>query len=262
MYRNSYFLAILCFSITQVNASVIDQSEVEFSGYVIEESPRWLWNVNNSHYVWDVDVDNAKIDTRGWQIFNLEEKGKVNIIEGYLKKIAQNGGVGMTPEITFSSDGKVIYSNWGDFNKNSKTHIPVKNAITGEIIGELSFTIDDALVVAQGSMVKPDFNDVQYVKQIQGIAVVRDGGSVYKELSSDQKNTLISLLQKNENSINADFSFSFKGEKLAKSVLSDNSYTLIASAYSCQLSDFELSWPQEKIPTLWQARLTVSVTIQ
>ncbi|WP_270827339.1 fimbrial protein [Aeromonas sp. Y318-1] len=238
-------------------AVVLDQGEIAFAGYIVDEGPRWVWQMASSDQVWDVDTDDAHVDVRGWQIFSLSGRGSLPFLEGHLRKVAERGGVGMTPSVTFSANGVVLSTGTGPLV--TRTAIPVKDVQTGEAVGQLAFTLEQALVVAQGRGA-PDEASADRDLGLAGMALVTEAvsGAPGPTLAA----RLSTLMGMNEGSAQVSMPLTLQGERVSRQVLADNRVPMLGGAYASQLSDFELSWPQESVPAQWRATLNVAVTIQ
>ena len=240
-----------------VHAAPLDQGEVTFSGYIVDEGPRWLWQLASPDQVWDVNTDDARLDARGWQVFDLSGQTTLPFLQGHLRKVATRGGAGMTPTVSFAADGAPLSLAAGP--GGNRTAIAVKDVETGEAIGQLAFTLEQALVVAQGQ-VTPNADSHDRHLGLTGMALVAEGAG--QAVSAGLASTLTTLMTMNEGYQLAGIPLTLNGEQVPRQVLADNRVPLLGGAYASQLSDFELSWPQEQVPSQWRATLSVSVTIQ
>lgn len=257
MSRVGCLLLLLPCLIGAAHGAVLDQGDIELSGYIIDEGPRWVWQLASPDQVWDINADDARLDARGWQVFSLPGQRALPFLQGHLRKVATRGGAGMTPTVNFSADGAPLVVGAGA--GASRTAIVVNDAETGESIGKLAFTLEQALVVAQGRGTSSADSHDRYLG-LRGMALVGEG--VGQGVSAGLASTLTTLMTMNEGHQLADIPLTFDGEQVPRQVLADNRVPLLGGAYASQLSDFELSWPQERVPSQWRATLSVSVTIQ
>ena len=265
MTRTGFLCLLLWCAASPAFATILDQGEVEFSGYVIDEAPRWLWQVASPDQVWDVDVADARPDAQGNQIFSLQDKGTLAFLEGHLKKVADRGGAGMTPLINFSSEGTQLTPVAGAGSSQSnrmRTSVPVRNAQTGELVGQLSFTLEQGLVLAQGNALPILEGGTDRKLGLSGMALVSGDGGQTDAVPTSLMSRLAVLMGMNNGVETAQVPLTWQGEHVARQVLADSHVPLLAAAYASQLSDFSLSWPQDKVPSRWRASLSVTVTLR
>lgn len=264
MNRTGVLCLLLCCAATPAFAAVLDQGEVEFSGYVIDEAPRWTWQIASPDPVWNVDVDDARVDPQGSQVFSLKDKGALAFLEGHLKKVADRGGAAMTPVISFMSDGAPLQMAAGGGSSQDarlRASVPVHNADTGESIGQLSFTLEQGMVLAQGkTLPAPGSQDRSL--GLSGMALVSGDGGQSGEIMPSLMSRLSVLIGMNNGSEHAGIPLVWKGEFVPRQVLADSHVPQLAAAYASQLSDFTLSWPQDRVPSRWRASLSVTVTVR
>lgn len=253
MLRHLLLSIIMLFPVW-AEATEVDRGEVEFSGYVIDKAARWVWQIATPDQTWDVDVADSIIDAQGNQVFSFTQKGTLPFLEGHLKEVAERGGSDMTPEIIFSSGGMPLaFTGGGAQSSRVHTFVPVRNADTGDEIGRLSFVLEKGMAIAQGRI-----ND--HAGKYPGLTGVAFTSA--DELSPGLTGRLLSLLMMNKGSDTAGIPGVLQGGSVSPLILSDNNLTNFAAAWASQLSDFRLSWPREKLPSRWQATLSVMVTLQ
>lgn len=263
MTRTAVLCLLLPWIVNPVYAAVLDQGEVEFSGYVIDEAPRWAWQIASPDLVWDVDVADARPDAQGNQVFSLKGKGDVPFLEGHLKKVADRGGAGMTPVMSFMSEGAPLSVAAGSVqDAHFRASVPVRNADTGETAGQLSFTFDQGMVLAQGTHLPAIEGSSDRHLGLTGMALVAADGGQVEEIPAPLMNRLAVLMAMNGNSEVAGIPLTWKGEHVPRQVLADSHVPQLAGAYASKLSDFTLSWPQDKVPSRWRASLSVTVTLR
>lgn len=264
MSRTGLFCLVLCCSGVPAVAAVLDQGDVEFSGVVIDEAPRWTWQIASPDQVWNVDVDDARTDAQGNQVFNLNDKGTLPYLEGHLKEVAVQGGAGMTPVISFMSDGaplQMVAGEGGSQDTQFRAQVTVHNADTGEPAGQLSFTLEQGLVLTQGKN-QLTADTAPRNLGLSGLALVTGDGGMRGDVPTSLMNRLVALVRMNRGSEAAGIPISWSGERVPLQVLSDTHVHYLAAAYASQLSGFTLSWPQEKVPSTWRASLGVTVTLR
>ncbi len=250
---------ILCFSFSlSVNANILDGGEIQFNGFVTDESPKWTWQISSPDQTWAVDTADARTEN-GQLVFNLRDKGVLPFLEGYLYEVAERGGPGFTPFITFSSNGQpfTVTEGNGTSAQHFRASVPVREPETGKVSGQLSFTLNQGMAVSAGrqedgvsvpagmSLVSgPSVTDVQSGSLPQGL-----------------KSRLSSLLLMNQNFGNG-MNAVDNGQVISQGVLADGRVMNLAAAYASAVSDFELRLPAEGTPAAWQAGLNVTVTVQ
>jgi hypothetical protein len=265
MTRTGFLCLLLCCTASSTFAAVLDQGELQFSGYVIDEAPRWLWQVASPDQVWDVDVADAHLDAQGNQVFSLQDKGPLAFLEGHLKKVADRGGAGMTPVISFSSEGTPLTPVTGGGSAQDarlRTSVAVHNAQTGELIGQLSFTLEQGMVLAQGGALPALEGGTDRKLGLSGMALVSGDGAQTADIPTSLMSRLAVLMGMNNGVESAAIPLTWQGEHIARQVLADSHVPLLAAAYASQLSNFTLSWPQDKVPSRWRASLSVTVTLR
>lgn len=265
MTRTGFLCLLLFCAASPTLAAILDQGELEFSGYVIDEAPRWLWQVASPDQVWDVDVANARLDAQGNQVFSLPDKGTLAFLEGHLKKVADRGGAGMTPVISFSSEGTPLTPVAGGGSLQDtrlRASVPVRNAQTGELAGQLSFTLEQGMVLAQGHALPTLDGETDRHLGLSGMALVSGDGGQTGDVPTSLMSRLAVLMGMNNGVETAGIPLTWQGEHIPRQVLADSHTPLLAAAYASQLSNFTLSWPQDKVPSNWRASLSVTVTLR
>lgn len=253
-------LALLLYT-ALATADVLDGAEVRFLGRVTDEGPRWTWQVASADQTWAVDTADAR--TAGDQlVFNLANRGHLLFLEGRLYKVAESGGPGFSPLVTFSANGQpLMLPGGGDTSRGRfRAAVPAINPENGEVTGSLSFTLEQGLAASFGqpSGVNAISTGAPGMSLLTGGAVTQlppDG------LSGGLMNRLSSLLLMTQG-WGAGMSAVSNGQVLSQSVLSAGNVTNIAAAYTSSLSDFQLTLPASDTPAFWQARLGVTVTVQ
>lgn len=246
-----------CYSVTS-HAHILDGSEVQFSGLVTDYAPKWTWQISSPDQSWSVYAANAK--KKGEQlIFDLQDRGTLPFLEGHLQEVAERGGSGLTPVITFSSSGQplAVVDGINPDDQRYRASVPVRNSDNGHVVGQLVFILEQGMAISTGHQ-----EDGALVPA--GMSLVSgQGGSVVQNgrLSQGMMSRLSALLLMN-GGFGQGMSTSYSGQVISKEVLADERVTNLAAAYSSALSEFELYLPAEGTPTRWQAGLTVTVTVQ
>lgn len=251
-----FILVSLCLS--NVQAAILDGGEIQFSGVVTDEAPKWTWQISSIDQSWNVDKADGRLDN-GKLIFNLKDKGSLPFLQGHLKEIAERGGVGFSPFIFFSSRG-VPFSvkNGGDTTlQNFRTSVPVRNPETGKVVGELFFTLDQAMAVSADNQTQGIYIP-HGMSLVSGLTVTAvQSGMLKPEL----KKVLSTLLLMNKGLTNG-MSIVDNRQVISQGILANGQATNLAAAYTSTISDFELHFPAEDIPSQWQAGLNVTVNVQ
>lgn len=251
-------IMVVLFYMTTSRADIIDGGEIQFHGFVTDEAPKWTWQIGSSEQSWAVDTADARVQS-GQFIFDLHDKGSLPFLEGHLFEVAERGGPGFTPFVSFSSNGQPFTVTDGNSTtaQHFRASVPVSNPENGQVTGRLYFTINQGMAVSTG---------VQEggVSVPAGMSLV-SGQSVTNvqsdSLPQELKNRLSSLLLMNQN-FGAGMSAVDNGQVISQGVLSDGRVTNLAAAYASSVSDFELHLPAEGTPAQWQAKLNVTVTVQ
>ena len=243
-----------CFSY----AEILDGGEIQFNGFVTDESPKWTWQISSPEQTWAVDTADAHKEN-GQLVFNLRNKGGLQFLEGHLYEVAERGGPGFTPFITFSSNGQpfVVKEGSGTTAQCFRASVPVRDPETGHVSGQLSFTLNQAMAVSAGR--QEDEVSVPVGMSLvsgQSVTDVQSG-----RLPQGLKARLSSLLLMNQNFGNG-MNAVDNGQVISQGVLADGRVMNLAAAYASVVSDFELRLPAEGTPAAWQAGLNVTVTVQ
>lgn len=101
----SALAALALFYSAAPRAGILDGGEIQFHGLVTDEAPKWTWQVGSPDQTWAVDTADARTES-GQLVFDLRGKGSLPFLEGHLYEVAERGGPGFTPFITFSSNGQ------------------------------------------------------------------------------------------------------------------------------------------------------------
>lgn len=251
-------IAFIVFYSSLVRACVLDGGEIQFNGFVTDEAPKWTWQINSPDQTWAVDTADARIENRQL-VFDLSNKGDLPFLEGHLYEVAERGGPGFTPFVTFSSNGQpfTVTDGSGTSAQHFRASVPVRDPETGNVSGQLSFTLNQGMAVSVGR--QEDGASVPTGMSLvsgQSVTDVQPGS-----LPQGLRNRLSALLLMNQNFGNG-MSAMDNGQVISQGVLADGRVMNLAAAYASAVSDFELRLPTEGTPARWQAGLNVTVTVQ
>lgn len=236
----------------------LDGGEIQFNGFVTDDAPKWTWQISSPNQAWAVDTADARTEN-GQLIFDLRRKGALPFLEGHLHEVAERGGPGFTPIITFSSNGQSfnVMEGSGTSAQYFRASVPVYDPDTGNASGQLSFTLNQGIAVSVGAQ-----EEVRTVPA--GMSLV-SGQSVTDVQSGTLpqwlKNRLSTLLLMNQGFGNG-MSATDNGQVISQGVLADGRVMNLAASYASAVSDFELRLQAENTPFRWQAGLNVTVTVQ
>ncbi|TLI90782.1 F4 (K88) fimbria minor subunit FaeH [Escherichia sp. E4736] len=239
-------------------ADILDGGEIQFNGFVTDETPKWTWQINSPDQSWAVDTADARTEN-GQLVFNLSDKGTLSFLEGHLHEVAERGGPGFTPFITFSSNGQpfTVTEGSGTSAQHFRASVPVRDPETGNVSGQLSFTLNQGMAVSAGR--QEDGASVPAGMSLvsgQSVTDVQPGS-----LPQGVKNRLSTLLLMNQNFGNG-MNAVDNGQVINQGVLANGRVMNLAAAYASAVSDFELRLPAEGTPARWQAGLNVTITVQ
>ncbi|ATI65969.1 F4 (K88) fimbria minor subunit FaeH [Edwardsiella tarda] len=254
----SAIISVALFYSMASHADILDGGEIQFNGFVTDEAPKWTWQISSPGQTWAVDTADARTE-RGQLVFDLRDKGPLPFLEGHLYEVAERGGPGFTPFITFSSNGQpfAVKEGRGTTAQRFRASVPVRDPETGNVSGQLSFTLNQGMAVSAGR--QEDGAPLSAgMSQVSGQSVtdVQPGS-----LPQGLKARLSSLLLMNQNFGN-DMNAVDNGQVISQGVLADGRVMNLAAAYASAVSDFELRLPAEGTPARWQAGLNVTVTVQ
>lgn len=264
MYKRLFYYAAGLFSLlyaSVVAADVLDGGEIRFHGEVTDEGPRWTWQVATSDQNWVVDTADART-LSGKLIFDLSTKGELPFLVGRLHEVADQGGPGFSPLVSFSSQGQsFLLPDGGNTTQGRfKAAVPVTDPETGKSVGQLSFMVEQGLAATfggqQSSSGESGISPGMALLVGDVVTHLPTGG-----LSQGVMNHLSSLLQMTPGWGNG-MSAVFNGQVLPQGFLSSSRVTNIATAYASVLSGFQLTLLADDTPAHWQARLSVTVTVQ
>lgn len=239
-------------------AEILDGGEVQFNGLVTDEAPRWTWQVSSPDQSWAVDTADARTEN-GQLVFDLRHKGTLPFLEGHLHEVAERGGPGFTPFISFSSDGQPFSVTDGGSTtaQHFRATVPVRNPENGHVAGQLSFTLDQGMAVSAG--VQEDGASLPAgMSLVNGQSV---SGVQAATLPQWLKTRLSTLLLMNRGFGNG-MSATDNGQVISQGVLADGHVMNLAASYASAVSGFELRLPAEGTPSRWQAGLSVTATVQ
>lgn len=251
-------ISVVLFYSAAPRADILDGGEIQFNGFVTDEAPKWTWQISTPDQTWAVDTADARTEN-GQLIFDLRDKGALPFLEGHLYEVAERGGPGFTPFITFSSNGQpfTVTEGSGTTAQHFRAAVPVRDPETGNVSGQLSFTLNQGMVVSAGR--QEDGVSVPAGMSLvsgQSVTDVQSG-----TLPQGLKARLSSLLLMNQDFGN-DMSAVDNGQVINQGVLADGRMMNLAASYASAVSDFELRLPAEGTPATWQAGLNVTVTVQ
>ncbi|EKK5946240.1 F4 (K88) fimbria minor subunit FaeH [Salmonella enterica] len=257
-YIVSALISVALFYSAAPCAEVLDGGEIQFNGFVTDEAPKWTWQISSPDQSWAVDTADARSEN-GQLVFDLRDKGALPFLEGYLHEVVERGGPGFTPFITFSSNGQpfTVVEGSGTTAQRFRASVPVRDPETGNVSGQLSFTLNQGMAVSAGT--QDDGVSVPAgMSQVSGQSVseVQPGS-----LPQGLKARLSSLLLMNQNFGNG-MSAVDNGQVISQGILADGRVMNLAASYASVVSDFELRLPAEGTPARWQAGLNVTVTVQ
>ncbi|MFL9144249.1 F4 (K88) fimbria minor subunit FaeH [Escherichia coli] len=250
-------IMVLFYSVT-LSANILDGGEIQFNGFVTDEAPKWTWQISSQDQTWAVDTADARAEN-GMLVFDLRDKGALPFLEGHLHEVAERGGPGFTPFISFSSNGQpfTITEGNGVSAQRFRASVPVRDPETGNVSGQLSFTLNQGMAVSAGR--QDDGASVPAgMSLVSGQSVTNvQPGSLPQKLKA-RLSYLLLMNQNFGNGMNA----VDNGQVISQGVLADGRVMNLAAAYASSVSDFELRLPAEGTPAAWQAGLNVTVTVQ
>ena len=248
---------VLFYSLHAFSSTILDGGEIRFRGYVIDDGPKWRWRVASNDKVWNVDVSDS-LQKGSALIFNLKNKGVIPFLEGYLNEVAERGGPGLIPYISYSTgEGELkVYEGSDTTNQRFRAGVPVYNPGTGKAVGELIFTVEQGMAVTIGHQ----FNNTRalygkYFVSGDSVSIVQP-----EKLPAGLVSRLSNLLLMNKGFGNEMVSI-LTSKVIPQGVLTDMTVENIAAAFASVLSDFELHLPLEETPDKWYAKLNVTVTV-
>ncbi len=254
----SAIISVVLFYSVAPHADILDGGEIQFNGFVTDESPKWTWQISSPDQTWVVDTTDARTEN-GQLVFNLRDKGALPFLEGHLHEVAERGGPGFTPFITFSSNGQpfAVKEGSGTTAQRFRASVPVRDPETGNVSGQLSFTLNQGVAVSAGA--QEEGATVPAGMSLVGGQSVTDvqSGTLPQGLKT-RLSTLLLMNQGVGNGMNA----VDNGQVISQGVLADGRVMNLAAAYASVVSDFELRLPAEGTPAAWQAGLNVTVTVQ
>lgn len=254
----SALISVALFYSAAPRADILDGGEIQFNGFVTDEAPKWTWQISSPDQTWAVDIADARTEN-GQLVFDLRDKGALPFLEGYLHEVAERGGPGFTPFITFSSGGQPfnVKEGSGTTAQHFRASVPVRDPGNGNVTGQLSFTLNQGMAFSAGTQ-------EEGASVPAGMSLV-SGQSVTevqsKSLSQGLKNRLSSLLLMNKG-FGSGMSTVDNGQVISQGVLADGRVMNLAASYASAASDFELRLPTEGTPAMWQAGVSVTVTVQ
>ncbi|EFY7012986.1 fimbrial protein [Escherichia coli] len=252
------FSVFILFYSSWGHSAILDGGEIQFHGFVTDETPKWTWQIGSSEQSWAVDTADARAEN-GQLIFDLHDKGSLPFLEGHLFEVAERGGPGFTPFVSFSSNGQpfTVMNGNSATAQHFRASVPVSNPENGQVTGKLYFTLNQGMAVSTGVQ-DGSVSVPAGMSLVSGQSVTNvQSGSLPQEL----KNRLSSLLLMTQK-FGGGMSAVDNGQVISQGVLSDGRVTNLAAAYASSVSDFELHLPAEGTPAQWQAKLNVTVTVQ
>ncbi|EFB7641919.1 TPA: F4 (K88) fimbria minor subunit FaeH [Escherichia coli] len=254
----SAILSIALFYSAAPHADILDGGEIQFNGFVTDEAPKWTWQISSPDQTWAVDTADARTEN-GQLVFDLRDKGALPFLEGHLHEVAKRGGPGFTPFITFSSNGQpfTVTEGNGTSAQHFRATVPVRDPETGNVSGQLSFTLNQGMAVSAGR--QEDGASVPVgMSLVSGQSMTDVQSGTLPQGLKARLSSLLLMTQNFGNGMNA----VDNGQVISQGVLADGRVMNLAAAYTSAVSDFELRLPAEGTPAAWQAGLNVTVTVQ
>ncbi|HAX5046620.1 TPA: F4 (K88) fimbria minor subunit FaeH [Escherichia coli] len=251
-------IVFIWFYSSLVYASVLDGGEIQFNGFVTDDAPKWTWQISSPDQTWAVDTADARAEN-GQLVFNLRDKGALPFLEGYLHEVAERGGPGFTPFITFSSNGQpfTVTEGYGTSAQHFRASVPVRDPETGNVSGQLSFTLNQGMAVSAGAQ-EEGATVPAGMSLVSGQSVTDVQSGTLPQWLKTRLSTLLLMNQGFGNGMSA----ADNGQVISQGILADGRVMNLAAAYASAVSDFELRLPAEGTPAAWQAGLNVTVTVQ
>ncbi|EOK4301181.1 F4 (K88) fimbria minor subunit FaeH [Escherichia coli] len=239
-------------------ADILDGGEIQFNGFVTDEAPKWTWQISSPDQTWAVDTADARTEN-GQLVFNLRDKGSLPFLEGHLYEVAERGGPGFTPFITFSSNGQpfTVTEGNGTSAQHFRASVPVRDPETGNVSGQLSFTLNQGMAVSVGRQ-EDGVSVPTGMSLVSGQSVTDVQSETLPQWLKTRLSTLLLMNQGFGNGMSA----TDNGQVISQGILADGRVMNLAASYASAVSDFELRLPAEGTPARWQAGLNVTVTVQ
>ncbi|MDM2845519.1 fimbrial protein [Citrobacter sp. Cpo090] len=247
---------ILFYSVSALS-NILDGGEIRFRGFITDDAPKWTWRVASPDQSWDVDTGDAR-EERGQLIFNLKSRGSIPFLEGHLHEVAERGGPGFTPYVTYSSGAQSLISLDGDntTRQRFRASIPVRDPENNKNVGNLEFTIEQGMAIAVGVQEEDvPFSPGMFLVSGESLSDVNPD-----KLSPELMNRLSNLLMMNKK-LGIGISATSNKKVISQGMLSDGRVQNIAAAFASALSDFKLYLPSENTPAQWHATLNVTVVV-
>ncbi|POT24512.1 fimbrial protein [Citrobacter freundii] len=245
----------------QLSAEVLDGGEVRFGGLVMDEGPRWIWRVATPDQSWAVDIASARTIADKLH-FDLHHKGTLPLLEGRLREVADRGGPGFSPLVTFSSqEGNLLLLDGSDTTRGRfQAAVLVTDPESGQPVGQLAFTLEQGMAAAFG----PQSSMENTSTILPGMSLLTGETVTHLPVGglSQTLMTRLSSLLLQTSGWKSGMGTIFNDQILFQRLLDSGDVTNIAAAYASSLSDFELTLPVEDTPAQWQARIGVMVTVQ
>ncbi|GCU67645.1 fimbrial protein FaeH [Escherichia coli] len=254
----SVFVSTVLFYSAAPYADILDGGEIQFNGFVTDDAPKWTWQINSSNQTWAVDIADARAEN-GQLVFDLRNKGALPFLEGHLHEVAERGGPGFTPRITFSGSGQSFTVTEGGSTtaQHFRASVPVRDPESGNVAGQLFFTLNQGMAVSTGAQ-HEGVSVPMGMSLISGQSVT---GVQSESLPQELKKRLSSLLLMNQN-FGGGMSVVDNGQVINQEILADDRVMNLAASYASAVSNFELRLPAKGTPAKWQAGLNVTVTVQ
>lgn len=245
------FMVSLIFPMYSVS-NVLDGGEVRFHGFVVNDSPKWLWRIASPEQMWNIDIDDAQKDG-DLLVFDINNIKDLPFLEGYLQDTVERGGPGLTPTITYSSEGARL-NEYYSRDLGRILSIPVRDTDSNKVVGNLSFSIEEGMAIHS--------NDLKNNKLPRGMSLLRlDRNESYYESISPKLIEKLSILL-GYSKQNKEHSFrGYNGNVFDTDVLMDSGFMNFTASYASFLSNFKLYVSMKNTPKKWRAKLNVTVSV-
>ncbi|CEO40976.1 hypothetical protein [Photobacterium kishitanii] len=213
--------------------------KLDFNGAITDTRPTWMWEIpdasKNAATGWKAELRYG-VSANSNTTWTFTDKPKLDLIHGYMKSPAAEGGAGITPVIKVGST-------------NSQT--------------TLDGSVQKITLVANGK----DSSDADVAAGVMELNVQGFLGGVYVNGRSGQKfgaaevQTVVAkqanFITKYPILIDGTGSFSEAEAEFAK-----EANKTLSGAYVVKISDYSLTFPTASIPATWNTIVPVTVTLK
>jgi hypothetical protein len=246
---------------------------MRFSGTVVDQTPKWMWEVPQSGtaYTAGFEMDNNDgTASNGKLVFSYTAAPNITLLNGYLKAVSPNGGVGLQPLVTLGLAGQNFTLVTGTVSSDSltatvkATGVPVGGGTP--VQGLVQFDLAQAGVIAGTTGATAKLQPGAFLSAVSGGAsangpAVANSSNARYNAALDAATALLANATDWATSPYRTMSLN-KAAVWPAATMQDFNTKQLYGAYSSVISNVKSIWTDGAVPETWSAEIGVTVTHQ